>query len=220
MKKLLSLLLIPLLALALAACGEKMTLPESALKQLSQPSVGDMIAVFKTSEGSFTVRLFPEYAKSTVENFVALVSDGYYNKTLIHRVVSGLLIQGGDPTRTGTGGKSFSGEPLQNEFSSELHNFFGALGMASDGSQFYLVTARDVSAEVRSELLDAGVASAVAYTYESFGGAPQLDFRYTVFGQVIDGFETLLAIALLETDELSRPKTNVEVISVTITLHE
>lgn len=112
------------------------------LKQFSETS--GPRAVMHTSMGDITLRLYPEVAPKTVENFVAHAKKGYYNGLLFHRVIKDFMIQGGDPTGTGGGGESIWGEKFEDECSSELHNFCGALSMANagpntNGSQFFIV---------------------------------------------------------------------------------
>ena len=101
-------------------------------------------AVMHTNMGDITIRLFPEVAPKTVENFVTLAKKGYYNGLIFHRVIKDFMIQGGDPTGTGAGGESIYGAKFEDECSRELHNFRGALSMANagpntNGSQFFIV---------------------------------------------------------------------------------
>ena len=101
-------------------------------------------AVMHTNMGDITLRLYPEVAPKTVENFLTHAKNGYYNGLIFHRVIKDFMIQGGDPTGTGAGGESIYGEKFEDECSRELHNFRGALSMANagpntNGSQFFLV---------------------------------------------------------------------------------
>ena len=112
--------------------------------QLEKPQKGDTIAVFKTSMGDITVRLFPEYAPKTVESFVALANSGKYDNTIFHRVINDFMIQGGDYENfDGTGGKSYSGGTFEDEFCDKLLNIRGSVAMANsgadtNGSQFFI----------------------------------------------------------------------------------
>lgn len=115
------------------------------------------IAVIKTDKGDIKVRLFPEEAPKAVENFVTHAENGYYDGLIFHRVIKDFMIQGGDPKGTGTGGESIWGKPFADEFSSELHNFRGALSMANagpntNGSQFFIVQADSVSDDLVDQL--------------------------------------------------------------------
>ena len=101
-------------------------------------------AVMHTNMGDITLRLYPEVAPKTVENFLTHAKNGYYNGLIFHRVIKDFMIQGGDPTGTGAGGESIYGEKFEDECSRELHNFRGALSMANagpntNGSQFFIV---------------------------------------------------------------------------------
>ncbi|MEG2677572.1 MAG: peptidylprolyl isomerase [Oscillospiraceae bacterium] len=196
----------------------------SEFPQLSAPKDGDQIAVFETSEGTFSAVLYPQYAPLAVENFVQLASKEYYKDMLFHRVVEGFVIQTGDPTGTGTGGKSASGAPFVNEHTRELHHFYGALGMANAGtdtneSQFYVVCGAPVSKEyiTRMEgITDGSFPPEVIEGYKKLGGQPPLDYNYTVFGQVYEGMKVVEKIAKAKVDSDSRPTNDIKLISVKI----
>jgi peptidylprolyl isomerase/peptidyl-prolyl cis-trans isomerase B (cyclophilin B) len=123
------------------------------------------VAVLKTNKGVIVFKFFPEDAPNTVENFKTLVQDGFYDGLTFHRVVPDFVIQGGDPEGTGEGGPGYT---IKDEFNARPH-LEGTVAMArspapnSAGSQFYIC-------------LDA---------------LPQLDGKYTVFGQVIEGLEVV-----------------------------
>ena len=121
----------------LATQGESIT-------QLDPPEKGEEIAVIHTSMGDIKVKFFPDEAPKAVENFKTLAKDGYYDGITFHRVINDFMIQGGDPTGTGTGGESIYGGAFEDEFSPNLYNFRGALSMANsgmntNGSQFFIV---------------------------------------------------------------------------------
>ena len=77
---------------------------------------------FETNNGAFQVELYYKHAPKTCENFYELSKQGYYNKTIFHRVISDFMIQGGDPTGTGRGGTSIYGDSFEDEINSELHH--------------------------------------------------------------------------------------------------
>ena len=111
--------------------------------QLENPEVGEEIALITTNLGEFKVRFFPEAAPKAVENFKGLASKGYYNGITFHRIIEDFMIQGGDPTATGTGGESLWGKDFEDEFSENLFNITGSLSMANrgpntNGSQFFI----------------------------------------------------------------------------------
>ncbi|HCM23169.1 MAG TPA: hypothetical protein DHW78_02405 [Ruminococcaceae bacterium] len=111
--------------------------------QLEKPKDGEEVAVLETTMGTIKVRLFPEAAPKTVENFKGLIQKGYYNGLTFHRVIKNFMIQGGDPTGTGTGGESIWGKPFADEFNANLVNLRGSLAMANsgsntNGSQFFI----------------------------------------------------------------------------------
>ena len=132
-----------------------------------------------TSEGAIKIELFPGEAPKTVENFLKLAADGFYDGLVFHRVIKDFMIQGGCPLGTGTGGPGYTFEDEFNE-----HRIVrGALAMANagpdtNGSQFFLVTT---------------------------DAAPWLDGKHTVFGRVLDGMDVVDAIEGAETDARDRP---------------
>ena len=176
--------------------------------QLSTPQKGDTLAVMHTNMGDIKIKLFPEKAPKTVENFVTHSKNGYYNGLKFHRVINDFMIQGGDPRGNGTGGESIWGGSFPDEFDPELHNLRGALSMANsgpntNGSQVFIVQAREVPAnmlEQMRDLEDNGFPADITAAYAELGGTPWLDFRHTVFGQVTDGMDVVDKIAAVETN--------------------
>lgn len=189
----------------------------AALPQLQEVKAGDKIAVLKTNMGTIKIKLFPEYAPKTVENFETHIKNGYYNGIIFHRVIDGFMIQGGDPTGTGRGGESIWGEAFEDEFSNSMLNIRGALSMANagpntNGSQFFIVQAKEVSPDLikmMKEAVSQGYSEDFIDAYTHLGGTPHLDGRHTVFGQVIEGMDVVDKIAAVEKDEMDKPKTDV-----------
>lgn len=193
--------------------------------QLEKCVQGDTIATIKTNMGEIKIRLFPKYAPKAVENFVTHAKEGYYNGLIFHRVIENFMIQGGDPNGTGTGGESIWGEPFEDEFTPELHNLRGALSMANagpgtNGSQFFIVQAKEVSEDMLEQLRMANeqyFPTECIEAYEKMGGTPWLDYHHTVFGQVFEGMETVDAIAGAPADYFTnKPKTDVIIESILI----
>ena len=191
--------------------------------QLEPPKEGDIIAIMHTDMGDIKIKLFPDKAPKAVENFVTHSKNNYYNGLIFHRVINDFMIQGGDPTGTGMGGESIWGEEFEDEFVPELHNLYGALSMANagpctNGSQFFIVQAKSVPAnmiEQMRELPDHFPPETVE-AYEKFGGTPWLDFRHTVFGQVIDGMEVVKKIAAVEVGSNDKPVEDVIINNIEI----
>lgn len=188
-----------------------------------EPSA-DCCAVIKTTMGDISVRLFPEKAPKTVENFVTHSKNGYYDGIIFHRVIKDFMIQGGDPTGTGTGGESIYGAPFEDECCVELRNYRGALSMANAGpntntSQFFIVQAGSVDEGLISQmerLEERGFPKEVTENYKKLGGTPWLDFKHTVFGQVTDGMETVDKIANTAVGAMDKPIDDVKIITVEI----
>ena len=129
----------------------------------------DYFATFRTEKGPIRIRLFADKAPETVNNFVFLAREGYFDGTTFHRVIKDFMIQGGDPTGTGTGGPGYL---IRDEFHSDLrHDRPGILSMANagpntGGSQFFI----------------------------TYVATPWLDDRHAVFGEVVEGMETVNSI--------------------------
>ncbi len=193
-------------------------------EQLKKPSKGEQVAVLETSMGTIKIRLFPEYAPTAVENFKLLIKQGYYNGVTFHRVIDDFMIQGGDPTGTGTGGKcAFEGyETFGDEFGRNLYNFRGAVSMANTGaagsnsSQFFIVQTKTPTYYTLGDkegFLSNGGAQWAADEYEKRGGTAYLDGQFksitrsghTVFGQVYEGLKVVDKIAGVEVDSSNKP---------------
>ena len=174
--------------------------------------------------GEIKIKLFPEFAPKTVENFTTHAKNGYYDGLIFHRIIKDFMIQGGDPTGTGAGGQSIWGRPFPDEFTGELHNLRGALSMANagpntNGSQFFIVQANNCPEDfiMQMKQIDEKVfPTECVDAYEEFGGTPWLDFRHTVFGQVYDGMDVVDAIANVATKAQDKPVDDVIIETIII----
>ena len=144
------------------------------------------IVTFTMENGDvMKAELYPEIAPNTVNNFISLVKKGFYDGLIFHRIISGFMIQGGDPEGSGMGGPGYSipGEFAHNGFKNDLVHTAGVLSMArsqhpdSAGSQFFIMHAN----------------------------APHLDGEYAAFGKLTEGIEVLNAIAETDVDWNDRP---------------
>ena len=145
------------------------------------------IVTFEMENGKIMkAELYPDKAPNTVNNFISLVSDGFYDGLIFHRVISGFMIQGGDPAGVGTGGPGYNikGEFAINGFKgNDLKHERGVLSMAramapdSAGSQFFIM----------------------------HKNSSHLDGQYAAFGRVIEGMEAVDEIADAETDRSDKP---------------
>jgi len=194
-----------------------------AAYQLKTPENGDIVATMKTNMGDIKIKLFPEEAPKTVENFVTLSKQGYYDGLIFHRVIKDFMIQGGDPTGTGMGGKSIYGEKFEDEFDPYLHNLRGALSMANagpntNGSQFFIVQANTVPSNMLAQMkeMPESFPDDIVNAYKEMGGTPWLDFRHTVFGQVIEGMDVVDSIASVKVGAGDKPIVAVEIQTIEI----
>ena len=163
--------------------------------QTAKPAKGEQIVVMETTMGTIKIRLFQTMAPKTTENFIGLIDKKYYNGIIFHRVIPDFMIQGGDPTGTGTGGASLWGGKFNDEFHKDLKNIYGAVSMANsgpntNGSQFFIVQKKD--------------------------GTSWLDNKHSVFGQVFEGMDIVEKIAKVDRDSNDKPKTKVEMKKVTL----
>jgi cyclophilin family peptidyl-prolyl cis-trans isomerase len=142
-------------------------------------------ATLHTNRGAIELELYPEDAPKTVENFVKLAGERFYDGVIFHRVIPDFMIQGGDPTGTGTGGPGYQFEDEFNDHKVER----GALAMANagpntNGSQFFIVTA---------------------------DAAPWLDRKHTVFGKVTSGMDVVDEIQNVDRDARDKPREDVTI---------
>ncbi|HFU4025028.1 TPA: peptidylprolyl isomerase [Streptococcus suis] len=201
--------------------------PDASFPQLSSDIAENEAAVkIKTTEGDITIKLFPEQAPLTVENFLTHAKEGYYNGTIFHRVIKDFIIQGGDPLGNGTGGESIwagkgttidAGYGFKDEISAFLYNIRGSLSMANagagtNGSQFFI---NQNTTDMSSQLSTSSYPGKIIEAYKN-GGNPNLDGKHTVFGQVIEGMDIVDKIASVETDSSDKPKTDVKIESIEI----
>ena len=189
--------------------------------QLELASVKGPQAIIKTNLGEIKIQLFEKQAPKTVNNFVQLAEKGYYDGVIFHRVIPDFMIQGGDPTGTGRGGKSIYGKAFEDEFSDQLFNFTGALSMANagpntNGSQFFIVSNEHVPANMIEQMKVVGYPQEIIDHYAKVGGTPWLDHRHTVFGQVITGMDVVKKISQAKRDSMDKPKKDIVMEEVTI----
>ncbi|OJU08426.1 MAG: peptidylprolyl isomerase [Clostridiales bacterium 43-6] len=192
--------------------------------QLAAPAKGDTVVSMKTTLGDIKIKLFPTEAPKTVENFLTHSKNGYYNGLIFHRVIKDFMIQGGDPTGTGMGGESIWGPKFEDECSVLLRNYKGALSMANagpntNGSQFFIVDASTVPAQMLGQmesLKDDGFPAEVTENYKKLGGTPWLDFKHTVFGQVVEGLDVVAKIASVPVGRNDKPDEDVKILSIEV----
>jgi cyclophilin family peptidyl-prolyl cis-trans isomerase len=146
-------------------------------------------AHMETDKGTMVIELFADKAPKTVNNFVFLAREGYYDGVMFHRVISNFMVQGGDPTGSGRGGPGYK---FEDEFDSTLrHDKRGVLSMANagpdtNGSQFFI----------------------------THGPTPHLDDRHTVFGQVVDGMDVLMSIPPRDPGNIHAPAVKINRVTI------
>ena len=141
------------------------------------------IVILETSLGNIEVTLKPEVAPKACENFIGLVQKKYYDGIIFHRIIKNFMIQGGDPTGTGTGGESLWGQSFGDEYSSQVKfDKPGLLAMANrgpstNGSQFFITTV----------------------------ATPWLHMKHTIFGEITHGYEIVQKMEAVKTGAADRP---------------
>lgn len=157
-------------------------------------TTGAQYVEMTTSMGTIVFELYSFHAPRTVENFVGLTRQGYYNGVLFHRIIRDFVIQGGDPSGTGRGGQSIFGKAFEDEIHPGLkHTGAGILSMANSGpntntSQFFITLAP----------------------------TPHLDGKHSIFGRVSDGLDVVKRMASVQTDRHDRPVTDVVILSARV----
>ena len=157
-----------------------------------------VVTITMTTGDVMKAELSPELAPNTVNNFISLVQKGFYDGLIFHRVISGFMIQGGDPQGTGMGGPGYSikGEFAMNGVRNDLKHTRGVLSMArsmmpnSAGSQFFIMHAN----------------------------APHLDGQYAAFGKVVEGLDVVDKIASVRTGWQDKPVEEQKIQSMTVEL--
>lgn len=148
----------------------------------------------ETTQGVIECELYPDMAPKACENFATHVENGYYDGIIFHRVIPDFMVQCGDPTGTGRGGKSIWGKPFEDECTPDLRfDKVGILAMANsgpgtNGSQFFITTAK----------------------------TPWLNMRHTIFGEVVSGYDVVQAIESTPTDAGDKPLDEQKIIKASV----
>lgn len=185
-----SLIALLLGALLLTACGGKAEVPDGVYTERSETTdeVTDYVQIELKNGGIIQIELYPDIAPETVKNFQKLVGEHFYDGLIFHRVISGFMIQGGDPKGNGTGGseQSIFGEFASNGFQNDLAHTRGVVSMARRGN-------------------DNNSASSQFFIMHQDTYGDSLNGDYAAFGRVIAGMETVDWIAAQATDSSDKP---------------
>ncbi|CEO25260.1 peptidylprolyl isomerase [Paraclostridium sordellii] len=193
LKNLILIIMVSSSILIIGGCSKKI---EITNKPLDPPKELPIATINIKDYGTIKAELYPHLAPNTVNNFIELANNEFYNGLIIHRVVKDFVIQGGDPEGSGIGGPGYSikGEFEENGFRNDLKHEKGVLSMArsqqpdSAGSQFFIVT-KD---------------------------SPNLDKKYAAFGKVISGIEIVDDINSVEVDKKDKPKEKIKIESISV----
>ncbi|HAI75692.1 MAG TPA: peptidylprolyl isomerase [Microscillaceae bacterium] len=195
---------------------------------VAQTNKKDYLITISTAYGDMKLVLFDQTPLHKA-NFLKLVQEGFYDEVLFHRVIQSFMIQGGDPESRnaplGTAlGNGTTGYTVPAEFHPDLFHKKGVLAAArkgddvnpnreSSGCQFYIVQGKVFDeatlTQVEETRLKRKLPEAHREVYKTLGGAPHLDQAYTVFGELLSGFEVIDAIAAMPVDERNRPLANI-----------
>ena len=178
-----------LLPLGCSANGAKSQSEETPAMQEQKNPVA---TIEMENGGIIKIELYPNIAENTVKNFISLANSGFYDGVIFHRVIEGFMIQGGDPTGTGTGGPGYriKGEFSNNNHENNLSHTRGVISMARQGNPYFPAAAYNT----------AGSQFFIMHADSDF-----LDKDYAAFGEVIEGMDVVDAIATTDTDRNDKP---------------
>lgn len=197
-KKIGLLFIVVLIAGILSACQSNQNEEQETVEKTEPTGIKPIVTMTMEDGGIVTMELYPDIAPNTVNNFISLIEDGFYDGLTFHRVIPGFMIQGGDPDDTGMGGPGYGikGEFNSNGFENNLEHDAGVLSMArsqdhdSAGSQFFIMTEK----------------------------SPHLDGDYAAFGKVTDGMDVVKKIVDSERDKTDKPLEDQIIQSMTVDL--
>lgn len=201
----------------------------------AQVPLKNTVVHIETSLGTMKAILY-EDTQLHKENFLKLVSSGYYNGLLFHRIITDFMIQTGDPNsryakknqQLGSGGPGYT---IPAEFRSQYFHKKGALAAArlgdqvnprreSSGSQFYIVQGRVFTTQELDMMVTRGMHNKFTdeqiASYTTIGGAPHLDYSYTVFGEITEGLDIIDKLASVQRDANDRPLEDIKIIKITV----
>ncbi len=206
---------------------------EAATKSKAKKKKKDYVVTISTRLGEMKLVLYDQTPKHK-ENFIKLAKEGFYNNTTFHRIIKDFMIQGGDPNSKNDNpnddGQGGPGYRTDAEFNKNLYHKKGALAAARDnnptkassGCQFYIVQGKKFSMEKLKQMQNArrGVnfSDQQLKDYSEQGGTPHLDMGYTIFGQLIEGFDVLEKLSLEPNDARRGNRPN-EAIPMTVTIN-
>ena len=178
-----------LLPLGCSANGAKSQSEETPAMQEQKNPVA---TIEMENGGIIKIELYPNIAENTVKNFISLANSGFYDGVIFHRVIEGFMIQGADPTGTGTGGPGYriKGEFSNNNHENNLSHTRGVISMARQGNPYFPAAAYNT----------AGSQFFIMHADSDF-----LDKDYAAFGEVIEGMDVVDAIATTDTDRNDKP---------------
>lgn len=237
-KRIITAILAAMLTLSISACSNPKT-KDVDIQNFTLPEAGEEIVVISVRDyGDIKIKLFPDIAPNAVENFKALINNGYYDETIIYYLKLDECLAMGDPKGNGSGGLAANGGYIDDELSSNLRNFSGAVGyfcetdsegytvQNSNGSKFYIINtepANNLTDKFFDYIKEYGYEfpDNVIDMYKEKGGAPLFDGGYTVFGQVFEGMDIIYEINKTEVNENTlKPKKQIKVDSIEVVIYE
>lgn len=173
-------------------CSTNSAKPQAEETPAMQEQQNPVATIEMENGGIIKIELYPDIAENTVKNFISLANSGFYDGVIFHRVIEGFMIQGGDPTGTGTGGPGYriKGEFSNNKHENNLSHARGVISMARQGNPYFPAAAYNT----------AGSQFFIMHADSEF-----LDKDYAAFGEVIEGMDAVDAIATTDTDRSDKP---------------
>ena len=173
-------------------CSTNSAKPQAEETPAMQEQQNPVATIEMENGGIIKIELYPDIAENTVKNFISLANSGFYDGVIFHRVIEDFMIQGGDPTGTGTGGPGYriKGEFSNNKHENNLSHARGVISMARQGNPYFPAAAYNT----------AGSQFFIMHADSEF-----LDKDYAAFGEVIEGMDAVDAIATTDTDRSDKP---------------
>lgn len=207
MKKTISCIMLLVIMILAAGC-ETVSFDEENMEivQLNPPEEGQQIAIITTTRGIIKAVLYPEYCPNTVENFVQLANEGFYNNQKVFAIEPHNAFMAGSDSDTGDTAKTITGKDIKNEYHDNLWPLKGALCSIGSregrgDSRYFFVNTVQIDPVLESEMEKNGYPKKAIEGFVKAGGAPSLARQYTVFGQAYEGLDVIEEITKIDIED-------------------
>ena len=214
---------------SLTGCQEALRpIDEASMKlvQLEPPKEGQDTAIIETTKGTIKILLYPEYAPNTVAFFKQLVNEGFYKNNRIFTVYPDLSFVTGSSDGKGAKGKQYNDKPIDMEYSDNIWPFTGTVCSISakerqGDSRFFINGSIDITADLQNQMTENKFPQKVVEGFDAVGGIPGYSRRFTVFGQVYEGFDVVQSILKEPVeDDKETPKNDLFIQNITLSQYK